>query len=108
MSEIRQAALRALQQLAAATPEPPASDADPELILTRGGAVLAARERPLHDLAAALVRDPDALHGLAEAGELRRLIEQRAAGWHALLAHARHVVGERIVAVARLRRMTER
>jgi len=97
------AALSALRALCAATVEPPATDADPEEILTRGRQVVASREQPLQDLAAALERDPKALHGAADAGALYASIQERAAGWQAALARARHLVGERTQAFSRLR-----
>jgi hypothetical protein len=103
MSEPRYAALRALQQLSAATDEPPAATAEPDEVLTRGHAVLAAREEPLRDLFAALDRDPGALRGVAEAAELYASVQERAAAWHAALARAKHLVGERLQSAARQR-----
>jgi hypothetical protein len=103
MSEPRYAALRALQQLRAVTAEPPAATAEPDEVLTRGHQVLAAREEPLRDLFAALERDPGALRGVDEAAELYACVQQRAAAWHAALARAKHVVGERLQSAARLR-----
>ncbi len=108
MTDARRDALRALQQLRAVTTEPPASDAEADEVITRGGEVLAAREQPMRDLAAALAREPGSLRDLPAAVELYDIIQQRAAAWHASLAHARHVVGERIQAVARARAATHR
>jgi hypothetical protein len=108
MTEAGHAVLRALRDLDAVTVEPPAADAEPDEIVTRAGQVLAAREKPLRDLAAALEPDPTVLRGLDGAAALRAGIEQRAAAWHAALAHARHLVGERIQAVSHMRRTAYR
>jgi hypothetical protein len=103
MNDTRQAALRALHQLRDATIDPPAGGADPDEVLTRGGEVLAAREQPLRELTGALARDPTALDGLPEVSALCEVIRQRAESWHAALACAKHLIGERICSVARLR-----
>ncbi|HWM85244.1 MAG TPA: hypothetical protein VNO33_05385 [Kofleriaceae bacterium] len=108
MTEPKQAALRALERLHRITSEPPASDAEPEEVLNRGGEVLAAREEALRDLAAALDRDPAALRELAEARLIYAAIQERVAQWQAALARARHIVGERVQAVARLRLQARR
>jgi hypothetical protein len=101
-------ALAALERLHEATPAPPAAGAEPDEVVARAREVLAAREQPLADLMAALERDPEALRGLPGAAALIQTIQERAAAWHAALSHARHVVGERIQASARLQRLARR
>jgi hypothetical protein len=101
-------ALQALRRLEQVTGEPPAADAEPDDVLVRATQVLAAREQALAELAAALECDPAALRGVGEATALAARIHERAAGWHAALARARHVVGERSQAVSRLRRLERR
>jgi hypothetical protein len=108
MTAARRDALRALQQLHAVTAEPPVSGLEADEVVDRAAEVLAARERPLRDLAAALAREPGTLRDQPEAVELYELIEQRAAAWHAALTHARHLVGERLQSVSRARAATHR
>ncbi len=108
MTDARRDALRALQQLHAVTAEPPESGLEADQVAARAIEVLAAREQPLRDLAAALVREPGALRDLPEAAELYHVIEQRASAWHAALTHARHLVGERLQSVSRARAATHR
>ena len=101
------AALRALEALAAATGEPPASDAAPDDVLASGEALLAGRERLIAELQAAAIEEPDALRG-PDAAALRAGIEERSAAWMAALSRARHEVGERVHSVARIRRLSRR
>lgn len=108
MTDARSDALRALQQLHAVTVEPPESGLEADEVATRAAEVLAAREQPLRDLAAALAREPRALRDFPEAAELYHVIEQRASAWHAALTHARHLVGERLTSVSRARAATHR
>lgn len=101
------AALAILEALAAATPEPPPADAEPDEVLGQAEPFLAERERMLADLHAALARDPGALRGPG-AIAVHAAIQERSAAWHAALSRARHLVGERVHAVTRLRRLTRR
>ena len=106
--DARAAAMRALEALHAATGEPPPSDGEPGEVITRGEVILAERERLLDELGAALELDPDALAGVAEAIRLHAGIQQGTAAWLGALTRARHVVGQRVQSVARLRRNTHR
>ncbi len=106
MTEAGAAALRALEALEKATPEAPAADTEPDEVATRAGEVMARREKPLRDLALAIECDPHALRGLAAAAQLHARIQERAAAWQAVLARARHLVGERAQAVSRLRKLS--
>ncbi|HKE15152.1 MAG TPA: hypothetical protein VKB80_09825 [Kofleriaceae bacterium] len=103
MTEAGHAALCALRALCDATEDPPAADADPQEVMTRAAEVVAARELPMRDLAAALAREPGALRGHPEACALYDRIRALAASWDAAMACARHGIGERIRSVARLR-----
>jgi hypothetical protein len=108
MSDTTDAGLRALEALDAVTTTPPAANTEPELVLSSGEEVMARREQALHRLTEVLERDPQALRGLAEAGLLRGSIEERTAAWHAAIVRARHLVGERMQAVSRLRQLARR
>jgi hypothetical protein len=108
VTEHGMAALRALEQLGAVTAEAPAADADPEDVLHRAREVLTARAHALRDLGFALGRDPEALRGMPEADRLYAAIQDRAAAWQAALARARHLVGERVQAAARMRHLSRR
>lgn len=96
------AALEMLQALLVATPEAPASDADPAEILARGEDLLAARQAVLAGLIAMLGGEKLVLTDLPGASDVVERMRGREADWHAAMTHARHVLGERAQAVRRL------
>ncbi len=108
MTDARRDALRALQELHAVTVEPPTSGLESEEVAALAAEVLAAREQPLSDLADALGREPGSLRDMPEAVALYHVIQHRAEAWHAALAHAKHLVGERLQSVSRARAATHR
>jgi hypothetical protein len=95
-------ALKALEDLLAATPDAPAADADPDEVLTRGQALVLAREEILATLVTQLEGETVVLADHPAAADLLERVRDRERGWQAAMAHARHVLGERTQAVRRL------
>lgn len=91
---------RALDQLLAATPEPPSADADPVQVLELALEVTQAREPHIAAMRAVL-GDRDLPAGPAT--DALSELEGRDARWSAALRRAHHLLGERLAAVRRLR-----
>lgn len=89
-----------LSALLAATPEPPAADADPAEILDAATAAFAAREPLVEALRAHL---PSGAPLDAAQREVLAAIRRRDERWEAALTHARHTLGERITGAQRAR-----
>jgi hypothetical protein len=92
----------ALERVLAATPPAPSADDDPNDVARRGADMFARREPAFCELRRALELAPDALAGDGACRDLLAELQQRDAAWCAALGRARHVMGQRLVALRRL------
>lgn len=96
-------ALAATRALLEQTPSPPASDADPGDVIDAALALVTARAPFVEALRLELATCPDAVRQDPEASAVLREVQTRDASWEAALARAHHVLGERRMALSRLK-----
>jgi hypothetical protein len=92
-----------LTRLLAATPDPPDAEAQPDEVLRRAELMMLKRREALEALGAisSEITDPERL--APETVTMLATLHDRDARWMAALSRAKHLAGERMSGVARLR-----